>query len=146
MGKWNHISSTRLLFRDFPFQFLLPFQWDLIFALTSSHIHIPHLYIGSRSPRFVYSLRTTKKIGYFTGDFVSSLRTVGSQVTGGLEIPAPCEKQSQIPLFWRVQSLILRVETNKYVIPAQPFLVKDNLKTKIYHLWRRKIIFKKRDM
>ncbi len=29
-----------------------------------------------------------------------SLRIMGSQ-TGGLEIPEPCKKQSQIPLFWR---------------------------------------------
>ena len=32
-----------------------------------------------------------------------TLRIMGSQVPGGLDIPEPCEKQSQTPLFSRVQ-------------------------------------------
>ena len=62
---------------------------------------------------------TNQFFGCFTGtvDISCSLRIMGSQVTRGLEIPEPCEKHIQTPLFCRVQWFLGLIIWCDYDIP-----------------------------
>ena len=59
---------------------------------------------------------------------VTALRIMGSQVTGGLEIPEPCKKTSQIRLFWRVPWWILGWQTIRWWILGLTLFFKFCLK------------------
>ncbi len=66
-----------------------------IFVLVSTTYSYSYRF-PKRQPLLDVKFRVLSPFGF-------TLRIMGSQVPGGLDIPEPCEKQSQTPLFCRVQ-------------------------------------------